>query len=87
MHRELLPHVITSRNYDYLLGGKDHFAADRPAGEKALLVKPEAKASPRENRAFLTGAMDGRIVNIADEAPLTIYEIAQIVDSTYESSG
>ena len=34
----------------------------------------------------LTGAMDGRIVNIADEAPLTIYEIAQIVGSTYESS-
>jgi nucleoside-diphosphate-sugar epimerase len=30
--------------------------------------------------------MDGRIVNIADEAPLTIYEIAQIVGSTYESS-
>ncbi len=34
----------------------------------------------------LTGIMDGRIVNIADEAPLTIYEIAQIVGSTYESS-
>jgi UDP-glucose 4-epimerase len=34
----------------------------------------------------LTGAMDSRIVNIADEAPLTIYEIAQIVGSTYESS-
>jgi UDP-glucose 4-epimerase len=34
----------------------------------------------------LTGVMDGRIVNIADEAPLTIYEIAQIVGSTYESS-
>lgn len=34
----------------------------------------------------LTGVMDGRIVNIADEAPLTIYEIAQIVGYTYESS-
>jgi nucleoside-diphosphate-sugar epimerase len=34
----------------------------------------------------LTGVMDGRIVNIADEAPLTIYEIAEIVGSTYESS-
>jgi UDP-glucose 4-epimerase len=34
----------------------------------------------------LTGAMDGRIVNIADEAPLTIYEIAQIVRANYESS-
>jgi nucleoside-diphosphate-sugar epimerase len=34
----------------------------------------------------LTGVMDGRIVNIADEAPLTVYEIAQIVGSAYESS-
>jgi nucleoside-diphosphate-sugar epimerase len=34
----------------------------------------------------LTGVMDGRIVNIADEAPLTIYEIAQIVGSPYEES-
>jgi UDP-glucose 4-epimerase len=34
----------------------------------------------------LTGVMDGRVVNIADEAPLTIYEIARIVGSTYESS-
>lgn len=35
----------------------------------------------------LTGVMDGRIVNIADESPLTAYEMAQIVGSTYESSG
>lgn len=34
----------------------------------------------------LTGVMDGHIVNIADEAPLTIYEIAQIVGYTYEPS-
>jgi len=34
----------------------------------------------------LTGAMDGLVVNIADEAPLTIFEIAQIVGVTYESS-
>jgi len=42
-----------ARVYDYLLGGKDHFAADRAAGDEALRVKPEAKASPLENRAFL----------------------------------
>ncbi|MET0929142.1 MAG: NAD(P)-dependent oxidoreductase [Aeromicrobium sp.] len=34
----------------------------------------------------LTGVMDGRTVNIADESPLTTYEIAQIVGSTYGSS-
>ena len=34
----------------------------------------------------LTGAMDGRVVNICDEAPTTLYEIAQIVGATYEPS-
>jgi nucleoside-diphosphate-sugar epimerase len=31
----------------------------------------------------LTGAMDGHTVNIADEAPLSAYEIAQIVGADY----
>jgi hypothetical protein len=34
----------------------------------------------------LTGVMDGRVVNIADVAPVTVYEIAQIVGAIYESS-
>lgn len=34
----------------------------------------------------LTGVMDGRIVNITDDAPTSIYEIAQIVGVTYEPS-
>jgi nucleoside-diphosphate-sugar epimerase len=34
----------------------------------------------------LTGAFDGRTVNIADESPLSIYEISQIVGYNYPSS-
>ena len=34
----------------------------------------------------LTGVMDGRIVNITDDAPTTIYEIAKIVGVSYEPS-
>jgi len=34
----------------------------------------------------LSGVMDGRIVNIADESPLTMYEIAQILKCAYEPS-
>ena len=34
----------------------------------------------------LTGAFDGRTVNIADESPLSIYEMAQIVGYSYGSS-
>jgi len=40
-------------------------------------------------RAFelaLTGSMDGRIVNIADDAPSTLYEMARAVGVTIESS-
>ncbi|WP_213815479.1 NAD(P)-dependent oxidoreductase [Glaciihabitans sp. dw_435] len=34
----------------------------------------------------LTGAMDGLTVNIADESPLSVYEMAQIVGSAYDTS-
>ena len=34
----------------------------------------------------LAGAMDGRIVNIADEAPTSVYELAQLVGEPLESS-
>ncbi len=42
-----------ARVYDYLLGGKDNFAADRAAAEDALRANPDGRVSPRENRAFL----------------------------------
>ena len=34
----------------------------------------------------LTGAMDGRIVNIVDDAPITLYEMARLVSSPIEPS-
>jgi UDP-glucose 4-epimerase len=34
----------------------------------------------------LTGAMDGRIVNICDDAPATLYEMARLVGAPMESS-
>ena len=45
------PH--SARMYDYFLGGKDHFAADREMAEKVLASTPMARTSARENRAFL----------------------------------
>jgi UDP-glucose 4-epimerase len=32
----------------------------------------------------LTGIMDGRIVNITDDAPTTLYEMASLVGSSIE---
>jgi hypothetical protein len=42
-----------ARVYDYRLGGKDNFAADRAAGDEALQAYPDLVSSVRANRAFL----------------------------------
>ncbi len=61
-------------------------AADRgwhPARKLATAHHADVAAA---FRLALMGAFDGRIVNIADEAPLSIYELAQVVGETYPSS-
>jgi SAM-dependent methyltransferase len=47
----------SARVYDYLLGGKDNFAADRVVGDKLLAVAPLTVEVTRENRQFLTRAV------------------------------
>jgi S-adenosyl methyltransferase len=42
-----------ARVYNYWLGGKDNFAADREAGDQAMAAYPNTVASVRANRAFL----------------------------------
>ena len=42
-----------ARMYDYWLGGKDNFAADRKAAEEALAAYPGMAHLARANRAFL----------------------------------
>jgi len=46
-----------ARVYDYWLGGKDNFAADREAGEQALKAYPQLAEAVRSNRAFLARAV------------------------------
>jgi hypothetical protein len=63
----------TARMYDYYLGGKDNYPADRAAAEKvmAALAPGTMQALARENRKFL-----GRVVRfLAGEA-----EIRQFLD-------
>src|SRR5215472_9862240 len=50
-----IPHV--ARVYDYLLGGKDNFAADRAAAEQFIAEYPDARAVVRAQRAFLARAV------------------------------
>jgi O-methyltransferase involved in polyketide biosynthesis len=47
-----VPHI--SRVYDYWLGGKDNFAADRELGEQTRQAFPNIVDSVRANRAFLS---------------------------------
>ncbi|WP_322747918.1 MULTISPECIES: SAM-dependent methyltransferase, partial [unclassified Frankia] len=49
-----VPHP--ARLYDYYLGGKDNFPADRAAAERVLDAAPEARLMARENRRFLARA-------------------------------
>ncbi len=46
-----------ARVYDYWLGGKDNFAADRVAGDQAINAFPNIVLSARANRAFLARAV------------------------------
>ncbi|MGW5687812.1 SAM-dependent methyltransferase [Nonomuraea sp. NPDC003754] len=79
-----------ARVYDYLLGGKDNFEADRKAAEKILAEAPQTRIMVRENRAFL-----GRVVKfLAKDAGISqfldigtglpaagnVHEIAQAIN-------
>jgi len=50
-----VPHI--ARVYNYWLGGKDHFAADRELAEQFIAADPEVIAGVRANRAFLRRAV------------------------------
>jgi O-methyltransferase involved in polyketide biosynthesis len=46
-----------ARIYDYVLGGKDNFPADRAQAEQALAYNPLIPVMARENRQFLSRAV------------------------------
>ena len=76
-----------ARMYDYYLGGKNHFAADRETAEKILTSLPGARIGSRENRAFLgravrylaTEAGIRQFLDIGTGLPTTnnVHEVAQ----------
>jgi O-methyltransferase involved in polyketide biosynthesis len=47
----------SARLWNYLLGGKDNYPADREAAEQALAMMPELVQSARANREFLGRAV------------------------------
>ncbi|MBO0837937.1 MAG: SAM-dependent methyltransferase [Actinobacteria bacterium] len=78
-----------ARIYDYGLGGKNHFAADREVAEKVLAIAPSMRIMMRENRAFLGRAVRflaadagvRQFLDIGTGLPTTgnVHEVAQQV--------
>jgi hypothetical protein len=79
-----------ARRYDYLLGGKDNFAADRKSAEELRKAFPAIGIAARENRRFLRRAVhylaaDRGIrqfidIGVGIPAAPNVHEIAQAVD-------
>jgi S-adenosyl methyltransferase len=82
------PH--TARMYDYYLGGKNHYAADRELADKVLASMPSARTAARENRAFMGRAVRyltreagvRQFLDIGTGLPATgsVHEVAQAVE-------
>ena len=90
-----VPEIDTSkphpaRMYDYYLGGKNHFAADRETAEKGLAAWQSGRIASRENRAFLGRAVRflvaeagiGQFLDIGTGLPTTnnVHEVAQAIE-------
>jgi hypothetical protein len=43
----------STRAYDYAVGGKDNFAADRAAAQRIMRMSPDAARAATDNRAYL----------------------------------
>jgi SAM-dependent methyltransferase len=76
-----------ARIYDWLIGGKDHYAADREAGGRLVAAVPGARQAARDNRAFLARvtrylAAEAGIAQFIDigsglPGPLAVHEVAR----------
>ena len=78
-----------ARVYNFWLGGKDHFAADREAGQEVMWLRPEIVAGARANREFLKrvvrylvgrGIKQFLDVGTGLPAPDNVHEVAQRLD-------
>ena len=78
-----------ARVWDYWLGGKDNFAADRELAQKMLAVHPPSAQMARENRRFLGRAVSyaanrgiRQFIDVGAGLPTAVntHDIAQHVD-------
>ncbi|MDT3438096.1 SAM-dependent methyltransferase [Pseudofrankia sp. BMG5.37] len=82
----------SARMYDYYLGGKDNFPADRQAAEQVRTTMPEVVHGAVQNRAFLVRAIRylaaeaglRQFLDIGTGIPTSpnLHEVAQVVAPT-----
>ncbi len=73
-----------ARIYDFLLGGKDNFAADREAATQAIEAFPGLAAWARHNRAFLARAVRYLVTEAGVRQFLDIGTGLPTADNTHE---
>ncbi|SIM85051.1 S-adenosyl methyltransferase [Micromonospora cremea] len=80
-----------ARRYNYLLGGKDNFAADRESGDALAAAMPTVRLAAVENRMFLQRAVRflaqqgvRQFLDIGTGIPTAdnTHEVAQAIDPT-----
>jgi len=80
----------SARIYDYLLGGKDNFPADREAAEELIEILPYVRTAARVNRAFvgrvvryLVNAGIDQFIDIGSGLPTVgnVHQVARAADS------
>lgn len=77
-----VPH--SARLWNYLLGGKDHFAVDRAAGDKVQALLPEFAISARASRSFLRRAVRFLAAEVGIRQFLDIGPGLPTADNTHE---
>ncbi|WP_229075223.1 SAM-dependent methyltransferase [Actinoplanes sp. DH11] len=84
-----IPH--SARQINYLIGGKDHFQADRDSVERAQLLVPQLRTAVRQHRAFahravryLAGVGVRQFIDIGCGMPFhpNTHDIAQSADAS-----
>ncbi|BCJ48100.1 hypothetical protein GCM10010168_24600 [Actinoplanes ianthinogenes] len=73
-----------ARRYNYWLGGKDHFAADRASGDLIEKFHPTIRTTARENRAFLRRAVHHLAADAGIDQFLDIGTGLPTADNTHE---
>jgi O-methyltransferase involved in polyketide biosynthesis len=77
-----------ARVYNYWLGGKDHYAADRAEAGRLLAIYPPLRDLVRENRAFVTQAVSwaarqgiGQLIDLGAGLPVSpsVHQAARAV--------